>query len=75
VTIKISSETASVLVIPAYKLTELINSNPVLAVRVYKKTAALVERKIEKVLAAKHQYATEVCGAEFAKRIPERLNL
>jgi hypothetical protein len=75
VTIKISSETASVLVIPAYKLHELISSNPVLAVRIYKKTAALVEKKIDRVLAARHQLTTELCGAEFAKNVPERLNL
>lgn len=75
VTIKISSETASVLVIPAYKLQELISSNPVLAVRIYKKTAALVEKKIDRVLRARHQLTTELCGSEFAKNIPERINL
>ena len=75
VTIKVSSETAQVLVIPAHKLHELISSNPVLAVRIYKKTAALVEKKIDRVLAARHQLTTELCGEEFAKKIPGRINL
>eukprot|EP00026_Physarum_polycephalum_P005944 Phypoly_transcript_05983.p1 GENE.Phypoly_transcript_05983~~Phypoly_transcript_05983.p1 ORF type:complete len:557 (+),score=123.39 Phypoly_transcript_05983:35-1705(+) len=75
VTIRISSETASVLVIPAYKLHELINANPALAVRIYKKTAALVDKKIDRVLRQRHQLTTELCGAEFAKNVPERLNL
>jgi len=72
-TIKVSSETASVLVIPAYKLNELINSNPVVAVRVYRKVAGLVENKIERCLATKHQLATELCGVEYAKNIPAKL--
>lgn len=74
VTIKVASETASVLVIPAYKLNELINSNPVVAVRVYRKVAGLVETKIEKCLATKHQLASELCP-EFAKNIPAKLNV
>jgi len=71
VTIKVSSETASVLVIPAYKLNELINSNPVVAVRVYRKIAGLVEAKIEKVLQTKHQLATELCP-EAVRGLSER---
>lgn len=48
VTIRVTSETASMLVIPAHKLNELMNSNPVVAVRVYKKVAQLVDNKIDK---------------------------
>lgn len=75
VTMRVTSDTASVLVIPAYKLQELINSNPVLAVRIYKKTASLVEKKIDAVLATKHQLASEMCGSEFADQFPARMNL
>jgi len=75
VTIKVSSETASVLIIPAYKLNELINSNPVVAVRVYRKIAGLVEHKIERCLSAQHALAEEVCGTEISKFIPGKLNL
>jgi CRP-like cAMP-binding protein len=74
VTIKVASETATVLVIPAHKLNELINSNPVIAVRVYKKIAGLVESKIESALQTKHQLVTELCP-ENAKHVPSRLNL
>lgn len=75
VTMRISSETASILVIPAYKLQELINSNPVLAVRVYKKTASLVEKKIDAVLSKRHEIASEMCSDFVTANFPTRLNL
>lgn len=50
VSIECTSDTATLLVIPAYKLQELPNTNFPLSVRFHKKSAQLVYGQIEKVL-------------------------
>eukprot|EP00026_Physarum_polycephalum_P002634 Phypoly_transcript_02642.p1 GENE.Phypoly_transcript_02642~~Phypoly_transcript_02642.p1 ORF type:complete len:383 (+),score=82.81 Phypoly_transcript_02642:846-1994(+) len=58
ITIEVVSDTATLLIIPNYKIQELLTSNFPLAVRVYKKAAQLVYGQIERVLMSRDGIVT-----------------
>lgn len=49
-TIKVTSETAEIVVIPAYKIHELIAHDDDLAARVFQRSAVIISKQIEKFI-------------------------
>lgn len=55
VTIEVASETATVLIIPAYKMMELLDSDVAVAVQLFKRSAQILDAQITKILHLEHQ--------------------
>jgi hypothetical protein len=65
VTIEVASDTATLLVIPAYRIFELVNTNFALAVRMYKKAAQQIYVQIEKLLTSNEGMARGLTDSHF----------
>ena len=60
VTVEVASETATLLIIPAYKMTELIDSDVAIAVHLFKRSAQILEAQIIKILQIEQQLQAPV---------------
>jgi len=63
--LEVASDNATVLVIPGYKIHELVNTNFALAVRLYKKAAQQIYDQIEKLLKSNDELAKGLTGSHF----------
>jgi hypothetical protein len=56
----VGSETATVLMLPAYKIIEMSKDNTALAARLWKKTAATLQTQVERILRRTREIAADL---------------